>query len=108
MVRFSVLSSTRIPELSDFLEDHSPAVAEFHYRLGTTTFDEPAWVRRAERLRVAINDFVDRLERVPRDVLDAPGSFVRLCLTLPAGPKTIDASTMKRLADVNATIWIDA
>lgn len=107
IVSFSVFSLTRIGELSAFLEASSSPTDDFHYRFGTTTFDEPAWERRAERLDAAINAFVDRLEHVPRHELNAAGSFVRLFLTLPSGAETIDASTVKRLADVNATIWID-
>lgn len=108
ILSFSVFSLTRIGELSAFLEEPSSPTDEFHYQLGTTTFDEPAWERRAEQLRAAINAFVDQLEHVPRDVLNSPGSFVRLFVTLPSGAETIDANTVKRLGDVNATIWIDA
>lgn len=108
IVSLAVFSSSRIEELSEFLRDPSASPDQFHYSLGTTTFDESGWERRADLLRTAVNDLLDQLERVPREVLNAPQSFVRLFLTLPAGAETIDASTVKRLAEVNATIWIDA
>jgi hypothetical protein len=108
IVSLSVFSSSLVQELSQFLQGPSASPDKFHYRLGTATFDVPAWEPRAEMLHAAINDLLDRLERVPRALLNGPESFVRLFLTLPAGAETIDARTVKRLADVNATIWIDA
>ncbi len=59
-------------------------------------------------LKAAIGQHLDRLAAVPRDALHDPDAFVRLFLTLPRGAETIDAETVKRLAEVNATVWIDA
>jgi hypothetical protein len=72
------------------------------------TFDEPNWEARAEKLNAVILEFVDRLHGVSPAVLNSPETFVRLFMTLPAGAETLDAGTVKRLADVGATIWIDA
>lgn len=107
-VSLSVFGAGRIERLEDYLQESAGPTDEHRYHLGTTTFNEPSWDRRAETLATTINDLLDRLASIPPDVLHAPTAFVRLFLTLPSGAETIDAKTLKRLAEVNATVWIDA
>ena len=106
IVSLSVFTAVRIDELERYLRDR--ADSSFSYGLGTVKFDEPAWEARADKLNAVIDNLLDLLDNIPRAVLHAPESFVRLYMTLPTGAETISASTVKRLADVNATIWIDA
>jgi hypothetical protein len=108
IVSFTVISATRIEGLTQYLAEPTATVGGFFYDLGTTTFDEPGWEARASKLHQAINASLDRVEPIPREVLNDPGTFVRLFVTLPSGAETIDAQTVKRLADANTTIWIDA
>jgi hypothetical protein len=105
---FTVISAARIEGLTQYLDEPTTAVDGFFYDLGTTTFDEPGWEARADKLHRAINAFLDRVEPIPRELLNDPGTFVRLFITLPSGAETIDAQTVKRLADANTAIWIDA
>ncbi|BAJ75651.1 Flp pilus assembly protein, ATPase CpaF [Microbacterium testaceum StLB037] len=106
IVSLSVSTTTRVDELERYLED--PSGPPFIYDLGMSSFDESAAEARADKLEMTITELVDRLEDVPRAVLHDPESFVRLYMTLPAGAETIGADIVKRLAEVNATIWIDA
>ncbi|KTS91126.1 hypothetical protein NS183_05600 [Microbacterium testaceum] len=107
IVSFDVSTAVRVGELDQFRTQPGSAPA-FSYRLGTVTFDESNAKARADKLNAVIMEFVDRLHGVPPAVLDAPETFVRLFMTLPAGAETLHAETVKRLADVGATIWIDA
>lgn len=108
IVSFTVISATRIEGLTQYLAEPTTTVDGFFYDLGSTTFDEPGWEARADKLHQAINASLDRVEPIPRELLNDPGTFVRLFVTLPSGAETIDAQTVKRLADANTTIWIDA
>lgn len=106
IVSLSVSTAVRVDELERYLRD--PPVSPFVYDLGTVKFDEPAWEARADKLNATIHELVDQLASVPRAVLHAPESFVRLYMTLPSGAETLEARTVQRLAGVNATVWIDA
>jgi len=106
IVSLSVWTAVRVDELERYLRD--PSESGFFYRLGTVKFEEPAWEARADKLNTTIHGLVDQLASVPRDVLHAPESFVRLYMTLPSGAETLEARTVQRLAEVNATVWIDA
>ncbi|MFE1664560.1 hypothetical protein [Microbacterium sp. P02] len=108
IVSFTVISAARIEGLTQYLAEPDTTFDGFFYDLGTTTFDEPGWEARADKLHQAINVSLDRVAPIPRELLTDPGTFVRLFVTLPSGAETIDAQTVKRLADANATIWIDA
>lgn len=108
IVSFDVSTAVRVGELEQSFRAQPGSSTSFRYRLGTVTFDEPDAKARAGKLNAVILEFVDRLEGVPPAVLNAPETFVRLFMTLPAGAETLDAGTVKRLADVGATIWIDA
>lgn len=108
IVSFTVISQAPIEGLAQYLEGSRTPADEYFYSLGTTTFEEPGWEARADKLDATINAFLDLLEPIPRDVLHDPGAFVRLFMTLCRGAETLRAETVKRLADVNATIWIDA
>lgn len=59
-------------------------------------------------MQATINGLLGLVEPIPRASLHDPGAFVCLFMTLCRGAETIDAKTLKRLADVKATIWIDA
>lgn len=108
IVSFDVSSELPIEELKEYLREPKRPTGELRYLLGTTDFDEPSWERRASLLGSTINGFIDLLATIPRDVLHASTVFVRLYVTFPRGAETIDAQTVKRLAEVNATLWIDA
>lgn len=108
IVSFDVSTAVRVGELEQSFRAQPGSSTPFWYHLGTVTFDEPDWEARADKLNAVIMEFVDRLHGVPPAVLDAPETFVRLFMTLPAGAETLHAETVKRLADVGATIWIDA
>lgn len=108
IVSFTVISTAPIEGLAQYLRDSRTPADEFFYDLGTTSFEEPGSEARADKLQATINGFLDLVEPIPRAVLHHPGAFVRLFMTLCRGAETIDAKTLKRLADVNATIWIDA
>ena len=108
IVSFDVFTATRIEQLAEYSSESPSAGDGFHYSLGTTRFSEPSRQLRADLLRSRINQYLDLVATVSREVLDAPDSFVRLFLTLSPGDETIDAVAVKRLADANATIWIDA
>jgi len=108
IVSFDVFSATPIDVLAPYLRESKAPSDEFHYDLGTTTFEESISSRRADRLETTIVDYIDRLAAVPRDLLHGDAAVVRLFVTLPSGAETIHAKTIKRLAEVNATIWIDA
>jgi hypothetical protein len=107
IISFDVSTAVRVSELEQ-VRTKSGSGPPFSYHLGTVTFDEPNWEARAEKLNAVILEFVDRLHGVSPAVLNSPETFVRLFMTLPAGAETLDAGTVKRLADVGATIWIDA
>lgn len=108
IVSFTVISAKRIEGLTEYLSEPTSSAEDFFYDLGTTTFNEPGWEARADLLHQAINTLLDRVEPISRESLQDRGTFVRLFITLPSGAETIDAQTVKRLADANATIWIDA
>lgn len=108
IVSFDVFSPKVIQELADYSSKIQAPTDSYRYRFETTTFDEPELQLRAAKLESTINDYLDRLQSVPRDVLHGQESFVRLYVSIPAGAETINARTVQRLAEANATIWIDA
>lgn len=105
---FTVFSPTPIDALAEHLVVRDPPEDAHRYDFGTVTFNELDAYRRADRLRETIDAFLNRLVDVPREDLHASGAFVRLFITFPRGAETIQAQTVQRLAEVNATIWIDA
>ncbi|MDY0910731.1 hypothetical protein [Microbacterium sp. CFBP9034] len=108
IVSFTVISVAPIEGLAQYLSESRTPADEFFYDLGTTSFEEREAEARADRLEATINAFLDLLEPIPHEALHDPGAFVRLFMTLCRGAETIHAKTLKRLADANATIWIDA
>jgi hypothetical protein len=109
IVSLSVDSETNIAELGRWrMDSESDDAAQNSFDLGTISFDEPDWERRVIVLHSTIDALLDRLAEVPRDRLHQAGTIVRLFLTLPAGAETISAETVKRIAEVNAVLWIDA
>lgn len=108
IVSFTVITASPIEGLSQYLSKPRARPDEFVYELGTQTFEEPESEARADQLDATINRFLDLLEPIPRGVLHDPNTFVRLYATFCRGAETISSTTLKRLAGVNATIWIDA
>lgn len=101
----TVISTTSI----ESLEPHRQGSAEGHhvYDLGTERICEGDAARRAERLDAAIAGLLHRLDDVYSPVLHDPATFVRLFLTFGGGAHTIAPDAIRRLAGVNATLWID-
>ncbi|UNK69968.1 hypothetical protein [Microbacterium sp. H1-D42] len=108
IVSFTIGTAAPIENLVQYLHPSPAPGAEFFYDLGTETFEEPSSASRADKLDATINSFLELVESTPRDALHHPEAFVRLFMTLGRGAETISATTLKRLADVNATVWIDA
>lgn len=108
IVSFDVLSQKVIQELADYWSEIQAPTDSYRYRFETMTFDELESQLRAAKLKSTINYYLDRLQAVPRGVLHGQETFVRLYVSIPAGAETIDARTVQRLAEVNASIWIDA
>jgi len=108
IVSFTISAAAPIENLAQYLHPSPTPGAEFFYDLGMYTFEEPAAAARAKKLDATINGFLDLVESTPRDALHHPEAFVRLFMTLGRGAETISATTLKRLADMNATLWIDA
>jgi hypothetical protein len=101
----TAFSEERIDELATFEVPWEDGV--FRYDVGHVDFEEPDWDRRADVLNDMLNENIARLAPVA-DALHAPGAWVRFFLTLPRGAETIAAETVRGLASVNATLWIDA
>lgn len=108
IVSFTVVTAVPVEGLVRHLRETRIEGDEFIYDLGTETFEEPETQARANKLDATINGFLDLTRSIPREVLHDPKAFVRLYLTFGRGAETVTAKTIKRLADVNATIWIDA
>ena len=108
IVSLDVFSPSAIPQLSAFEREASLQGGGRHYDLGTIRVTEPDAVRRADALEAAVSALLDLVSAAPRDVLFAEETFVRLFLTLGSGAQTFGASLVRRIADVDATVWIDA
>ncbi|WP_413354678.1 hypothetical protein [Microbacterium sp. 1P06AB] len=105
---FTVVAEAPVEGLEQYSrESRDPADPVVHH-LGSVTIDEPDAKARADALESAIDVFLDRADHVPRPVLHGPGVFVRLYVSFGHGAQTITSRTIRRLADVNATLWIDA
>lgn len=107
IVSFTVLAATPIDGLVRYLHESRTRGDEFFYDLGTETFEEPEAQNRADKLDAAINGFLDLMEPIPREVLHDSQAFVRLYMTFGRGAETVSAKALRRLAGVNATMWID-
>ena len=79
----------------------------FRYDIGHVVFDEPNSSARADVLNEVLNEHVALLAPAA-NTLRRPDVWVRFFLTLPSGAETISADTVRALASVNATLWIDA
>ncbi len=101
----TVFSEDRIDGLAIFEVPSENGV--FRYDVAHVDFEERDGNRRADVLNDTLNENIARL--VPMaEALHAPGVWVRFFLTLPHGAETIAAETVRGLASVNATLWIDA
>lgn len=109
IVSLHVFSNDAIAELDAWrIEPKGSEAGPITYKIGTISFEEPCWERRIDALQATIDELLDRLANVPRARFHEADTFSRLYLTLPAGAETISAETVKRLAEVNAVLWIDA
>ena len=109
IVSLSVDSDEAIAELEGWRVDSDGTdVGYGAYRMGTISFDEPNGERRADALHAAMDTLLGRLADAPRARLRERGTVVRMHLTVPTGAETISAGMVTRLAEVNATLWIDA
>ena len=77
------------------------------YDIETFAFDETDAGARAEKLNDAILERVALLAPAA-EALHRADVWVRFFVTLPRGAETLRADTVRALADVNATLWIDA
>lgn len=94
-----------IPALEAF--EVPQADGGFRYDVGHVVFKESDWSARADVLNDALTEHVARLTSATA-ALHRPDVWVRFFLTLPRGAETITAETLRGLASVNATLWIDA
>ncbi|WP_406246137.1 hypothetical protein ACI7YT_13795 [Microbacterium sp. M] len=108
VVSFTVIAARPIDGLVRYLRESRTPDGEFFYDLGTETFEELEAENRADRLDAAINGMLDLVEHVPRSMFHDPHVFVRLYLTFGRGAETVSADALRRMADVNATMWIDS
>jgi hypothetical protein len=83
---------------------------DFIYAIDKVYFEEGDMGDRAELLDAAVNDALDRLILSGIDVaeLHRDDVYVRAFYTFSPGSETIRPEVVKRLARINATIWIDA
>ncbi|MEO6115936.1 MAG: hypothetical protein ABIP33_06090 [Pseudolysinimonas sp.] len=83
---------------------------DFIYAIDKVFFDEDDTGDRADLLDAAVNDALDRLIMSGIDVaeLHRDDVYVRAFYTFSPGSETIRPEVVKRLARINATIWIDA
>ena len=114
LVSFSltVLSGHRIEELEPFAgrtfvsgpdEDH-------FYSIYKSDFVGDEWDERSDRLHQMASDALDLLDAtdISPSELHHPDVRVRAFYTFEPGSETLQAEDVKRLARINATIWIDA
>ncbi len=81
--------------------------AGYRYDIESLSFDEPDAEVRANTLNDALLARVALLAPAS-EALHRPDVWVRFFVTLPRGAETITAETVRALASVNATLWIDA
>jgi hypothetical protein len=83
---------------------------DYIYAIDKVYFDEDDMGDRADLLDAAVNDALDRLSMSGIDVaeLHRDDVYVRAFYTFSPGSETIRPEVVKRLARINATIWIDA
>lgn len=79
----------------------------YRYDIESLSFDEPDAEVRADTLNDALLARVALLAPAA-EALHRPDVRVRFFVTLPRGAETITAETVRALASVNATLWIDA
>lgn len=101
----SVISPASIEGLEPYRRES--AEGPHVYDLGTERFRESDAADRAERLDAAITGLLHRLDDVSSSTLHDPATFVRLFLTFGGGAHTLSSDALRRLAGVNATLWID-
>ncbi|MFE6733925.1 hypothetical protein [Microbacterium sp. NPDC057650] len=108
IVSLTVVHADPIAELAVYETFYERVTDGSHwYQLGTLSFSEKDAARRAEELDRTILTLIDRLDSAPTELLRSEEVFTRLFITFPHGAETISASTLRRLADVGATIWLD-
>lgn len=107
IVSLTVVSPTAIAALSAFERDPGTS-DDLWYQLGTTSFVEHDTQRRLDALERAVSTLLDLLSDVPRAILFDDATFVRLFITFGRGAQTLSSALVQRIAEVNATIWIDA
>ncbi len=83
---------------------------DFLYTIGSVSFSEDDWRRRADRLDQEVTAALDRLDATGVDVglLADDAVLVRAFFSFSPGAETISAALVARLARIHATIWIDA
>ncbi len=83
---------------------------DYIYAVDKVYFEEDDVADRAELLNAAVNESLDRLNAsgVDAEELHRPDVYVRAFYTFSPGSETIRPEVVKRLARINATIWIDA
>jgi hypothetical protein len=83
---------------------------DYIYAIDKIYFEEDDMCDRADLLNAAVNDSLDRLNASGIDVaeLHRDDVYVRAYYTFSPGSETIRPEVVKRLARINATIWIDA
>lgn len=114
LVSFSltVLSGHPIDDLEPFAgrtfmsgpdEDH-------FYSIYKSDFEGEEWAERSDRLHEIVTDALDTLDAtgISPSELHHEDVRVRAFYTFEPGSETIRAEDVKRLARINATIWIDA
>ena len=101
----TVFGQNEVPGL-DALTERREADA-VRYDIETFAFDETDAGARAEKLNDAILERVALLAPAA-EALHRADVWVRFFVTLPRGAETLRADTVRALADVNATLWIDA
>ena len=106
MVSLTVFSTTSIEDLNSYRR--VSADGRHVYDLGTERIADGDAGRRAEKLDAAIEELLHRLDDVTSSALQDPATFVRLFLTFGGGSHTISPHVLRRVALVNATLWIDA
>lgn len=107
IVSLDVFAAEAIEELSAFDATVPEQGDGWRYDLGTITLFEEDAIRRADALDQAVDTLIGQLSDVPRGVLFADASFVRLFMTFGAGAQTLRPALVRKIADVNATVWID-
>jgi hypothetical protein len=83
---------------------------DYIYAIDKVYFEEDDSGDRADLLNASVNDALDRLNLSGVDVaeLHRDDVYVRAYYTFSPGSETIRPEVVKRLARINATIWIDA